>query len=73
MRGQAYTLSPPGPPLSSLVNDAQAIVSVTTVNGHKIQALLLADVFLVNTQTNTRGKATVLASVMSAALHQMEI
>lgn len=67
--GQAHTLPPPDPPLSSPVNDAQAIVSVTTVNGHKIQALLSADVVLVNTQTITRGKATVLASGMSAALH----
>lgn len=67
--GQAHTLPPPDPPLSSPVNDAPAIVSVTTVNGHKIQALPSADVVLVKTQTITRGEATVLASGISGALH----
>ena len=67
--GQAHTLPPPDPSLSSPVNDAPATVSVTAVDGHEIQALLSADVVLIASQTIARGKATMLAFGISAALH----
>ena len=67
--GQTHTLPSPDPPAFSPVNNDLEVLSVTSVDGHKIQVPLSADVVLVDAQTIARGKSTTLGSGISVALH----